>query len=213
MKLRGIGTGLVLIFSAILVVGIFLYFAREKEAITNDMKSKMTNESLTENRPNAAKKFKEILANNLQKQNDMIERTDFENGDALTKERFYTEQEISEMTLESFQALLKETDLKMPKISDIKELPPGALHRTPPSIIEAGKSLGLIKEILNVHKSYEKEAVKFYDTCAKSNERPTPVRALCLTNLIEIKKNNGESLNLSSYPKELIELSRMITDL
>jgi DNA polymerase-3 subunit epsilon len=73
--------------------------------------------------------------------------------------------------------------------------------------------LSFLKEVLKVHESYERVAAPFYERCAKNAERPTPVRALCLTNLIQVKKKNNERINVADYPSDLIELSRMITDL
>ena len=110
-------------------------------------------------------------------------------------------------------ALLKETEFRLPKLTDIKKLPAGVLHHTPPIILQAGRDLGVIKEILKVHESFERVATPFYMTCAKNNEGTTPVRALCLTNLIVIKKKNNQNINLKEFPERLIELSRIITDI
>ena len=49
--------------------------------------------------------------------------------------------------------------------------------------------LGLLKEVINAHEDYELEAMEFYKKCAEKEDSPTPVRALCLTNLIEINNN------------------------
>lgn len=207
MKLREVSTGLILVICASLLVGAFIYFSKEKNQIANDIKSKMTSGPEA---TSPALKLKEIIAKNLEKKDEMVERVDF--APIVTNERFYTESEISEMSEEKFIELLKDIELKMPKISDFKKLPPGALHRTPAPVIEAGKDLGLIKEILAVHEAYERNAVAFYDRCADNKERPTAVRALCLTNLIILKKKNGEAINLKRFPPDLVDLTRMITD-
>lgn len=55
-------------------------------------------------------------------------------------------------------------------------------------MLQAGKELCLIKEVIKIHESYEDLAAGFYQICALNNESPTPVRALCLTNLVEIKR-------------------------
>lgn len=206
MKLRGFGPLILIIIAVGLLAGVALYQKTLKNESVDDIKSQLTKvETKT-------KKLKEIIAGNLNKQEMMVERKEFDNS-VLEQERFYTEAEINEMTEEQFVALLKEIEIKLPKISDIKSLPPGALHRTPAPVMQAGKDLGLIKEILKVHESYENEAAGFYENCAQNKERPTAVRALCLTNLVQVKKKNGEKINLTLYPAQLIELTKMITDL
>ncbi len=131
----------------------------------------------------------------------------------LANERFYTEAEIKEMTRDQFENLLKETEAKLPTVSDIRKLPAEALHHTPLAIIKAGRELGLLKEVINAHEDYELEAMEFYKKCAEKEDSPTPVRALCLTNLIEINKKRGIETNYSKYPSQIIELAKMITDL
>lgn len=131
----------------------------------------------------------------------------------LEKERIYTEQEINEMTEEKFSMLLKDTANRLPKRSDIKQIPSGALHRTPEIIIKAGRDLGLIKEVLKIHESYERVAASFYQSCAKDEEGTTPVRALCLTDLIQIKKKHGQELKMNEFPNQIVELSKMVTDI
>ena len=216
MKLRGLSAIVTTIILAALL-GAGSYYLKSKNVDhSNDIKSQLTSESpsqnaatVTVNKPSA---LKNLIANTIKKQEEMTERKDFDNS-VLELERFYTDQEIADMTEEEFTVLVQEIELKFPKLSDIKKLPPGALHRTPAPVLQAGKELGLLKEILKVHESYERVAVGFYERCAKSAERPTPVRALCLTNLVTTKKKNSEKVNLKEYPSELVELTRMITDL
>lgn len=216
MKLRGLSAIVTTIILAALL-GAGSYYLRSKNSnLPDDIKSKLTSESPSQNDAIATgekpKGLRAIIANTIKKQEEMTERKDFDNS-VLELERFYTDQEIADMSEEEFTVLVKEIELKFPKLSDIKKLPPQALHRTPAPVLQAGKELGLLKEILKVHESYERVAVGFYERCAKSAERPTPVRALCLTNFVTTKKKNGEKVNLKEYPSELVELTRMITDL
>ncbi|MBY0414015.1 MAG: hypothetical protein K2Q18_07610 [Bdellovibrionales bacterium] len=210
MKLRGLS-------AIILVVGIaalgLIYSRAQKSKISesdNVIQSHKTNDFVPKN---AIEKLKNVLTKNSPtKESEFTERMDFEQS-LVAGERYYTESEISEMKETQFAELLKSTELKFPKISDLKELPAGALHTTPAPVISAGKDLGLIKEILRAHENYAPLALNFYETCAKNAERPTPVRALCLTNFIEIKKKNGEKVNMKDYPSTLVELTKMITDI
>lgn len=132
-------------------------------------------------------------------------------NNVLPEKRNFTEEEITELSEDQFTELLKETKNKLPTLSDMKELPEDAIHHTPAVLVQAGQDLGLIKEILKVHESYERLATHFYKSCAKDEEGATAVRALCLTNFMEIKKKNNESLDLKEYPKRLVELSKMVT--
>lgn len=131
----------------------------------------------------------------------------------LTRERIYTEEEIDKMSIDEFKTLINETDKKLPTKADIKELPPGALHHTPQIVIEAGRNLGLIKEVLTKHEEFVQDAIPFYEKCSLQEEGTTTVRALCLTNLIIYKKKLGEPVNLKKYPKQLVDLTRIVTDL
>lgn len=131
----------------------------------------------------------------------------------LAKERFYTESEIKAMTQEEFVQTLNDIERKLPNISELRKLPDEALHHTPAPIIHAGKEIGLIQEILDIHPSYESKALEFYERCITNKESPTPVRALCLTNLIGINNKNGIETPMKKYPQELIDLAKMIIDI
>lgn len=199
-----------LILTIILIgAGVYLKHKKDRELIAlNETKSQLTEDE------SAPKKVSltDLIKKNLAKQEEAAQPQN-EPGAMLMRERFYTEAEINEMTETQFEELLKDTERKLPKLSDLKKIPAGALHRTPPVVIQAGRDLGVIKEVLKVHESYDRAAVPFYKSCAKDDEGVTPVRALCLTNLIEIKKKNGETLNLKEFPNQLIELSKMVTEL
>ena len=207
MKVRGLSALVTVLVLALLMLVGSRYLNSQKMTASDDMKSQ-----LTPNEP-SKKGLKAIIAGNLKKQEEMVERKDFDDGSLLLRERVYTEAEINEMSEVEFKALLVETEAKLPTVSDIKKLPAGALHRTPAPVMQAGKDLGLLKEVLKVHESYEREAAIFYKKCALTVERPISVKALCLTNLIEIKKKNGEKINLAAFPSDVVELTRLITDL
>lgn len=218
MKLRGFSAFLIAFL--VLVIGLVTSYVIKSENSDSNiaMKSQELNENSARSMPQklsqgAVAKIKSILMKAPPENNEgFTERKDFSES-LVAQERFYTESEISHMSPEAFGELLKITELKLPKISDLKEIPEGALHTTPTPVIQAGKDLGLIKEILKNHSDYEKAAIVFYETCAKNAERPTTIRALCLTNMVEIKKKNGEKVDYKAYPASLVELTKMITDL
>ncbi len=198
-----------MLISALILAGGSIYLNQNKNGASSDNKSRLTK---VISAPKQA--LKNIIEKRIEKQNEISPTPEESQGSALlTKERLYTEIELKEMNEGQFVELLKDTQLRLPKISDIKKLPPGALHRTPTLVIEAGRNLGVIKEILRFHESYERVALPFYQECAKNEEGSTPVRALCLTNLIEIKKKNNDTINLKEYPNQLVELSKLVTDI
>lgn len=176
-------------------------------AQTEDIKNKLTLINKAKKVPALSK----IIEKNLEQQDTSAQASAGNN--LINQKRIYTEREIALMNESDFAGLLQETQKRLPKRSDLKAIPPGALHRTPPAIIEAGHELGLIKEVLKMHESFEALAVPFYKSCAKDEAGTTPVRALCLTNLIEIKKKNGQDLNMKEYPQNIIDLAKMVTDL
>ncbi len=200
-------------FSALIIalifigVSIFIKHKKDRDLIAlNEAKSKLTDGS-----PAKKASLAELIKKNLSKQEE-IAQNQAGSTNLLTQERTFTDAEINDMTEEQFVELIKDTERKMPKVSDLKKIPTGALHTTPTVVIQAGRDLGVIKEVLKVHESYERVATPFYKTCAKSEEGVTSVRALCLTNLIEIKKKNNESVNLNEYPSQLVQLSRLVID-
>ena len=217
MKLKEFSLPLVLLILAALLAGTSIYLNTRKPKLPNESKSQLTSptRSTNETQFNNSKvplndKIRTFLNKSLRVKKDAAGPVE---SPLVTQERLYTEDEINRMSAENFKSLLVEVELRMPKITDIKKLPAEALHRTPEPILEAGKDLGLIKEIITRHEGYTQLAIGFYDNCAKSDERPTPVRALCLTNLALQKKKRAEKINLRDYPNQVIDLAKMITDL
>jgi hypothetical protein len=175
------------------------------------LNSKLENEkkiSLTKIIEKAPSKLSQII-----EKNQEMHEVKMDSESVLTMERIYTQDEINRMDLESFKALLVDIQRKLPKKNDLKKIPEQALHNTPPVIIEAGRNLGLIKEIIKVHKNYESIALDFYRDCTNNIETPTTIRAICLTNLVVINKLNGNKFSTEGYPKEIVDLSKIVTDL
>lgn len=212
MKKSSFTPALIIFSISLMVIGVLSFKYQQNPIVLNDKKSKLT---ILDNVKKTAQKLpvlNELIRQNIDKQNAQT-NSEQKAPSILASERVYTENEIQKMTEAQFSELLTETKNKLPKLSDIKKLPPGVLHHTPPLVIEAGRDLGLIKEVLKVHESFESLATPFYQACAKDNVGVTPVRALCLTNLIELKKKSGQEIKMSDYPEQIIQLTRMVTDL
>lgn len=211
MQNRQFSPGFTALILAFIAAGVFVYQSNKKDReliALNETKSQLTDAEEAPKKPGLQEIIKKNLARQEEAQNPLPAQEN-----VLMRERLYTESELNEMSEGQFEELLKDTERKLPRVSDLKKLPAGALHRTPPAVIQAGRDLGVIREVLKIHESYDRIAAPFYKSCASDNEGVTPVRALCLTNLIEIKKKNGETLNLKEFPNQLIELSKMVTEI
>ena len=212
MKVRGLSAIVTTIILAVIVFLGLRYFKSTKSDYSNPTKNHLTlhtEEDLAKPTPRVGQK--DHITQNLENHNHEIENKEIVDENLLAEER--TVAEINEMTQSQFVDLLKTTEAKLPTIADIRKLPAAEVHHTPGLIMQAGRELGLIKEILKEHESFYLDASIFYEKCAKSTDRPKSIKALCLTNLIEIKQKNKEALNLDAYPKDLIEMSKLIIDI
>lgn len=130
----------------------------------------------------------------------------------LANERIYTQSELDHMTRAEFQHTLLDIKRKLPKLSEIKKIPEAALHHTPSIVLKAGRDISVVAEVTALHPEYEIDALNFYDSCARNPQGVTTVRALCLTNIIEINNKNKQTTDLDIYPKEIVDLSRMVIE-
>jgi hypothetical protein len=158
-----------------------------------------------------------LSSNKLQKlietRSNKIVQVEGPTPELLTAERIYTEEEIKNTTEQQFYEMLKETQKRLPLLSEIKQVPSGALHHIPSVVLEAGRNLGVLKEVFKYHPEYEIKAISMYNDCARAENRPMPVRALCLTNLILFSKKYNLPLDLKSFPNNIVELTKLVTDM
>lgn len=147
-------------------------------------------------------------------------KTKFVNSDTVNRDKYkalvkigdenFSNETIQHLNMEDFKAIITKTDEELPKIKDIQKLSDEELHHTPGLLIEAGRALGNIKQILSQRDDLVDEGLKFYDRCARSRELSTPVRSLCLTNFINYKKEKGENYNLSGINSDVIRLTKEV---
>lgn len=204
MKKSGYSPFLLIVIIAVFMMGQYIFSKRHEIVLHNINKNHLTPIKKLQN--------SSLLIKLIPHQTDQ-KKTSLKNQNMIQLQRQYTEQELSKMTEENFKSVLSETEIALPLLSDIKKLPEEALHHTPGLIIRAGKELGLIKEILKTNKSFENLALEFYKRCAQNKKGVTPVRALCLTNILEINKKNGIKIDTGQYPQHILELSKMVIDL
>jgi hypothetical protein len=176
------------------------------------VKNKPAEEKILKKAAQSSSKLQKLIAKSRVKNNATLS-PNINSEELITAERIYTEDEIKNTTEMQFAEMLKDTEMRLPTLGDIKQLPPGALHHIPSVILEAGRNLGALKEVFKFHPEYEENAIPLYTKCALASNRPTPVRALCLTNLVEISKKHNQSLDLKRFPSQVVELTKLVTDM
>jgi hypothetical protein len=191
----------------------FIMFTLAILVISSIVKKGPTEEKIMKNATKVTSDVTSKLQTLIKSNRIQQEKLSDNSSEILTAERVYTETEIQNTTEIQFEQILKDTEARLPVLQDIKQLPAGALHHIPPLILEAGRNLGVIKEIIAFHPEYETLATPLYSKCALAENRPTTVRALCLTNLIEISKKNNLELDLKKYPVDVIELTKLVLDI
>lgn len=196
MKKRYFSPFVIILGLVILIGSTFVIFRSQEEKVIKKVAT-------------ASIKLQKII----ETRNNKISELQNSKSELLTAERIYTEEEIKNTTELQFSEMLKDTERRLPTLSDIKQVPSGALHHIPTLVLEAGRNLGVIKEVFKFHPEYELKAIPLYTECAHSEKRPTPVRALCLTNLIEISKKHHLPLDLKSFPSNIVELTKLVTDM
>lgn len=108
---------------------------------------------------------------------------------------------------EKFETYLTETLSNLPNKTKLQKLSPDEIHYSPRMIMEAGARLGRIKRQLKLNANFVPSAMKFYTECASQNDGATPVRGLCLANLIHLKTKAGETVDKTKYPARVFELA------
>jgi hypothetical protein len=100
-----------------------------------------------------------------------------------------------EMTSEDFDRTLEETQKIIPTLQKLQTLSQEEIHHTPVLLLEAGKKLGEIAEILHVQPHFASQAISFYRTCARESQYPNSVRALCYSNLKQLDPQSFHNEN------------------
>lgn len=212
------------IFLLILLVILagFIYFELNRSSRLTDKTNQLVTNSLSEDQK-VNKKHLEVIKDVPPPVSDKHEeehhheaeteatKTDLDET-MLANERIYTQSELDHMTRAEFQHTLLDIKRKLPKLSEIKKIPDAALHHTPSLVLKAGRDISVVAEVTALHPEYEIDALNFYDACARNPQGVTTVKALCLTNIIEINNKNKQTTDLSIYPKEIVDLSRMVIE-
>lgn len=81
-----------------------------------------------------------------------------------------------------FVERIEKTLLGLPAIEELKNFSAQELHHFNPLLIEAGKKLGKIAEVLTAYPQYKNKGLEFYQRCVQKVETFTAIKALCLLN-------------------------------
>ena len=120
----------------------------------------------------------------------------------IPKLKFYSSDE--------FSGLLMKVYSDIPTIDDLRRLSPEDAHNYPNSLIETGRNLGLIVELVKNKKELLNEAIGFYSKCSKRDRFPSSVRAICLSNLMKFSKDSDFRPDLSLYPRRVLEMVKIL---
>lgn len=116
-------------------------------------------------------------------------------------------------TLEVFTSYVDETYEALPNLEAARGLKDEEVHQNPKLVMDAGLRLGSIKKQIKLNSEFEEAGIKFYDKCAMKDNGLTPVRSLCLANLIYMKNQKGEDFELEKYPAKVRDLAKKALEL
>ncbi len=114
---------------------------------------------------------------------------------------------------QEFKAFADEVLQKMPKVEDLRRLPPKELHTTPLPVREAGVRLGQVAELLERSPGLKPEGLDFYQRCSLQQEAPTPIRALCLNRALRLYAELHKGVwdfDRALIPEKVLELSKRL---
>ncbi len=124
----------------------------------------------------------------------------------VTKDGVQSESEKWETKF--FNNYLDETLVSLPSLKDFENLKNKDVHHDPEFVMESGLRLGKIKKQVKLNRDFAPKAIEFYTNCANKKDGFTPIRGLCLANLITMKKEEGVEVDTSDYPSAVVELAK-----
>jgi hypothetical protein len=123
----------------------------------------------------------------------------------ITKDNL--QKHYEELNSKSFSEFTERLQKKLPLKASLANLGHHDVHTTPELIIESARELGRVKQKLKENSELVEDAIVFYEGCIAVEEVVTSVRALCLSNLLYLKLQKRENVELGNYPKKLVSLA------
>lgn len=128
-------------------------------------------------------------------------------------ERAETVESKSRMTREQFQNLLETTTQLIPTVAELRKLPAEELHLTPKVLQVAGYQLGLVAEAIENNPALAQEGMSFYENCVLTQNNPTPVRALCLSDYEKLGAKSRLPVREDIAPENIRTLAEQIRNI
>lgn len=139
---------------------------------------------------------------------DMHVHQDEDQAPVIKVTRDGVESEGEKWEAEFFNNYLDETLESLPNLDQLKGLKNKDVHHQPGIVMEAGLRLGKIKKQVKMNQDFGPKAMEFYSKCAAKKKSFTPVRGLCLANLMIMSKQKGQTVDTSSYPEPVVEMAK-----
>lgn len=117
---------------------------------------------------------------------------------------------IKSIETDEFSGFLMKMYSAIPTIDELRNLSLEESHNYPNPLIETGRNMGLLVDLIKGNKDYLKEAIGFYSKCSKRDRFPKSVRALCLANLLKYSKGSDYHPDLSLYPHRVLEMVKIM---
>lgn len=90
-----------------------------------------------------------------------------------------------------------------PTIAKLKGLSKGEVHHTPEVLTNYALKLANIKNMIKNNGLYYEEGKRLYLRCTVNFSLPDTIRALCINHIQSLMKDQGEALNIKTYPENI----------
>lgn len=121
--------------------------------------------------------------------------------------------DFSNSTNKEIQSFLNEGYAQFPKQKDLQKKSQGQVHFIPVEVKLTGEFISKVVTTSRSNKQFKDEAYPFFSKCARDEELPTTVRALCLSHYLRWAKDKGDKIDTAGLPKKVIELSNLTLQL
>lgn len=113
---------------------------------------------------------------------------------------------------DEFSAQVDQAWSLLPTTESLRSLSHEEAHDTPEVILQGGRAVGEIAERVAKDPLLKTRAAAFYQHCAEATAVAVPIRALCLSQLRELKTRYGmaDSIETSHVSSEVIRLANLI---
>lgn len=116
-------------------------------------------------------------------------------------------QHKQELMIEQFKEVTEYAFRSIPTIEALQALDASEVHDMPEKLNQAGIALGRVAQAIQDHPELANEGMDFYKRCAKTDDFPSSVRALCYFSLKGLGAAHHVEIAEGDYPAEVRELA------